>query len=145
MGEDLDISKLLKTSCRNNPPPEYFDHFLREFQRRQRAALIHRPLPEIIWDRIASIAPNFRVPQFAYAATAAAAVAVATVLFMPSTGKVAGFAKNSYSSVRPFSLNTSAPVQVGDLMPVSTQASGSLPAHYVLQPRPVSYDKPVSF
>jgi len=145
MGEDLDISKLLKTTRQNTPPPEYFEDFLREFQRRQRAALIHRPISEIIWDRILSIAPNFHVPQYAYATAAAAAIMVSTVLFLPSTAKVGGLADSAAQMGSNFSLNSINPVQVGQMTPVSTRSGGSLPAHYMLQSRPVSYDKPVSF
>ena len=68
MNEDANLSKLLHLKRYEQPPPGYFDDFLREFQRRQRAELLRRPAWAVFWDRIASIAPTFRVPQFAYAA-----------------------------------------------------------------------------
>src|SRR5262245_52469853 len=61
MGDELDISKLLRQKSLQEPPPEYFDKFLRDFRRRQRAELIQRPTWEILWDRLVSLAPSYRV------------------------------------------------------------------------------------
>jgi len=44
-----------------------------------------------------------------------------------------------------FSLTASKPVTITDTLPVSAQTGGSLPSHYVLQPRPVSNEQPLSF
>ena len=68
MDEDLKVSKLLRLKRYEQPPPGYFDDFLHEFQRRQRAEALRQPSWAALWERIASIAPTFRVPQFAYAA-----------------------------------------------------------------------------
>ena len=80
MDEDLNVSKLLRLKRYETPPPAYFDDFLREFQRRQRVEALRRPGWAILWDRIVSIAPTFRVPQFAYAAILMLAAVASTLI-----------------------------------------------------------------
>ncbi len=80
MDEDANLSKLLRLKRYEQPPPGYFDDFLREFQRRQRAEVLRRPAWAVFWDRIASIAPTFRVPQFAYAAILILAAGASTLI-----------------------------------------------------------------
>ncbi len=80
MDEDLNVSKLLRLKRYEKPPPAYFDDFLREFQRRQRAEALRRPAWAMFWDRVTSIAPTFRVPQFAYAAIFVLAAAASTLI-----------------------------------------------------------------
>ena len=43
MNEDVNLSKLLRLKRYEQPPPGYFDDFLHEFQRRQRAEALRRP------------------------------------------------------------------------------------------------------
>jgi hypothetical protein len=142
MDEDLNVSKLLRLKRYEKPPPSYFDDFLREFQRRQRAEALRRPTWMVFWDRITSIAPTFRVPQFAYAAILVLAAGASTLIV---TQQPAGFTAKSDSSRTSLSLTASKPVTIIDTLPVSAQTGGSLPSHYVLQPRPVSNEQPLSF
>jgi hypothetical protein len=142
MDEDLNVSKLLRLKRYEKPPPSYFDDFLREFQRRQRAEALRRPTWAVFWDRITSIAPTFRVPQFAYAAILVLAAGASTLIV---TQQPAGFTAKSDSSRTSLSLTASKPVTIIDTLPVSAQTGGSLPSHYVLQPRPVSNEQPLSF
>jgi hypothetical protein len=139
MDEDANLSKLLRLKRYEQPPPRYFDDFLREFQRRQRAEMLRRPAWAVLWDRIASIAPTFRVPQFAYAAILILAAGASSLIV---TQQPAGKADAPRTSL---SLTTSKPVTITDTLPVAERTGGSLPSHYVLQSRPVSNEQPLSF
>lgn len=142
MDEDLNVSKLLRLKRYEQPPPAYFEDFLREFQRRQRAEALRRPAWAVFWDRITSIAPTFRVPQFAYAAILVLAAGASTLII---TQQPAGTLAKADVSRTSLSLTASKPVTITDTLPVSAQTGGSLPSHYVLQPRPVSNEQPLSF
>jgi hypothetical protein len=142
MDEDLNVSKLLRLKRYEKPPPSYFDDFLREFQRGQRAEALRRPAWAVFWDRVTSIAPTFRVPQFAYAAIFVLAAAASTLIV---TQQPAGSLAKSDLSRTSLSLTASKPVTIIDTLPVSAPTGGSLPSHYVLQPRPVSNEQPLSF
>ena len=142
--EDMNVSKLLRLKRYEQPPPGYYDDFLREFHRRQRAELLRRPRWEGLWERIASIAPSFRVPQFAYGAIAAVAVCAAVFIVAPKQSDTTTLAQSPAPSSS-FSLTSSRPVTINDTQPVAARADGSLPPHYVLQSRPVSNEKPLSF
>lgn len=143
MANDPDISKLLSLKRYEQPPPGYHEDFLHEFRRRQRAELLRRPIWEIAWDRINSFAPAFRVPQLAYAAILVAAASASTLIVtrQPATAPLAA----APSSAPNLSLSPSLPVTIGETLPVSTRADGSVPPHYVLQPQPVKNERPLSF
>src|SRR4029077_20369618 len=142
MDEDANISKLLHLKRYEQPPTRYFDDFLREFQRRQRAEVLRRPAWAVFWDRIASIAPTFRVPQFAYAAILILAAGASTLIVTQQPTGTGGKADGPRTSL---SLTASKPVTITDTLPVAARTSGSLPSHYVLQSRPVSNEQPLSF
>jgi hypothetical protein len=142
MDEDVNLSKLLRLKRYEQPPPGYFDDFLREFQRRQRAEALRRPSWALIWERIASIAPTFRVPQFAYAAILILAGGASALIL---TQQPAGPFARADGSRASFSLTASRPVTITDTLPVSARTGGALPSHYVLQSRPVSNEQPLSF
>ena len=80
------ISKLLRLKRYEQPPAEYFENFLTEFQLRQRAEVIHRPFFQIAWDRLCHLLapPNF--PRLAMAGYfAVAVIATASVLTWSDT------------------------------------------------------------
>lgn len=146
MGDPTDISKLLRMKGESTaPPPGYVEDFLAEFQRRQRAELLHRPLLVIMWDRLTSMAPNFHVPQLAYAAVVLVGIGVSALLITQGSNDPALIAAAPSHPAGPvsMSLNSSKPVIVGGTLPV--RASGSMPAQYVLPSGSVSYDQPLSF
>lgn len=145
MGEDLDISKLLQMR-RMEPTADQTRSFLHEFHRRQRAKMLRPSVREALWDRLMAIAPSFRVPQFAYAAIFAIAVSVSTVIVTQQpAGNNGGQLASAGEVSQPALSLTSKPVTIGDAVPVSARTDGSLPSHYVLQPRPVSNEQPLSF
>jgi hypothetical protein len=142
MDEDVNVTKLLRLKRYEQPPPGYFDDFLHEFQRRQRAEALRRPSWAVLWERIVSIAPTFRVPQFAYAAILILAGGASTLIL---TQQPAGRLASADDSRASFSLTASRPVTITDTRPVSARTGGALPSHYVLQSRPVSNEQPLSF
>lgn len=145
MGEDLDISKLLQMR-RIEPSADETRKFLHEFNRRQRAKMMRPSVREALWDRLMSIAPTFRVPQFAYAAIFAIAVSVSTLIVTQQPGATGSqLASATPEASQPALSLVSKPVTIGDAVPVSARTDGSLPPHYVLQPRPVSNEQPLSF
>jgi len=80
------ISKLLRLKRYEQPPAEYFENFLTEFQLRQRAEVIHRPFFQIAWDRLCHLLapPNF--PRLAMAGSfAVAVIATGSVLTWSDT------------------------------------------------------------
>ncbi len=145
MAEELNISELLRQKRFQEPPPEYFDKFLRDFRRRQRAELIQRSTWEIVWERVMALAPGFRVPQVAYAAIAVMAVSASTLMLVRQPGGAETQVASAEAPATTFSLTSAKPVTIGETRTVSTRANGSLPSHYVLQARPVSNEKPLSF
>jgi len=146
MGEPNDISKLLRMKRYEQPPPGYFEDFMQEFHRRQRAELLKRPTWEILWDRVLSLAPTFRVPQLAYAAIVAMAISASIFIVnhKPVEGTAIATAKTEILQPS-FSLTSPRPVTIGDTLPAAARAGGSLPSHYVLESRPVSNEQPLSF
>ena len=143
MTSEEQISKLLRLKRHELPPPGYFEDFLQEFQSRQRAELIRRPLWEIAWDRIASVAPSFQVPRLAYAAIAALAVAASAMIIVhPGTPSPGGTLAANRSTL---SLTSPQPVTIGESVPVTMTSTGSPSVHYVLPTRPVSYASSRSF
>lgn len=143
MSPEEQISKLLRLKRHELPPPGYFEDFLQEFQARQRAELIRRPLWEIAWDRLASLAPSFQVPRMAYASIVALAVAAsAMIIVRPGTPVPGG---NLAANRSTLSLASPQPVTIGESVPVTMTSTGSPSVHYVLPTRPVSYASSRSF
>ena len=74
------ISKLLRLKRYEQPPGEYFERFLGEFQLRQRAEVIHRPLFKVAWDRLRSAFTPPPIPRLALASSFAVAILAGTVI-----------------------------------------------------------------
>jgi len=131
------ISKLLRLKRHEQPPPGYFEDFLREFQDRQRSELLRLPFWEIAWDRLSLMFPAFHVPRLAYASVPAMALAITTlVLLRPGADPV---------DMQQISLFTPKPVTIGGTLPVASISTGVPAVHYVLPSSPVSYASPRSF
>ena len=170
--EFKDLQRLLNLKRHETPPPEYFEDFLWEFQRRQRAEMLKRPLWRLALDRFEGALPNFSLARTTYRGASAMAVMVAVVvsgriMIMPRTavapslqasvkvGRVPLMPPPSgvtvvsaspkfdfYSTKRQFRL----PETDFD-RPHATAASfakGTRP-RYVLDTQPVSYEQPFSF
>ncbi|MEX1120042.1 MAG: hypothetical protein WEB60_14745 [Terrimicrobiaceae bacterium] len=151
MENEESISKLLRLKRYEQPPQGYHEAFLRDFHRRQRAGLLKRSPWQNLWDSVSDIWPNFQVPKLAYATMAVAAIAAAGYLVNPpsSSENLLASAPVPHTSIGElnvlpdFSLEPQRPATIGSTLPVSGR--GDLSQHYVLQPRPASNDRPLSF
>ena len=128
------ITKLLRLKRYEQPPEEYFQNFLDEFQTRQRSEVIHRPLLQIAWDRFSSIFAMPPVPKLVMATSFAAAVFAAV------------FVMNWADDDTPSNLTlaSSGAVQLGSKARPAQVKNGSA-VQYVLPARPVSYASARSF
>ncbi len=138
MSEELSpIQKLIRLKRYEQPPEDYFEDFLLEFQRRQRAEMLQRPVWQIAWERANLWLEGFRVPAFAYATILVAALGITGVMINSQSGVPS--ASNLAASSKSASVVSSG-------TPVSPAAMVSTAPHsYVLEKRPVSYDAPFSF
>ena len=134
MDNEDSITKLLRLKRYEQPPDDYFQNFLAEFQARQRSEVIHRPLLQIAWDRFSSIFVLPKVPKLVMASSFAAAVFAAVFVMnwaddnTPSNFTLASSGAGQLTSkVRPAQNKKSSAVQ------------------YVLPARPVSYVSARSF
>ena len=81
---DDTISKLLRLKRYEQPSPAYFENFLHEFHRRQRAEILRRPLWRQTLDRfglvLESLMGRMTLSQLSYAGASAAVLAIAGVM-----------------------------------------------------------------
>lgn len=131
------VSKLLRLKRYEQPPEDYFENFLVEFQLRQRAEVIHRPFYRIAWDRLCSLLEPAGVPKLAMAGSFAVAVIACGSVLTWSDSEVEGFAPSAAPGLAQNEAAT--PKQ-------SSQASGSAQeVHYVLPAEVVTYASRRSF
>ncbi|MFZ9920933.1 MAG: hypothetical protein ACO3GO_06015 [Terrimicrobiaceae bacterium] len=124
--DNNDISKLLRLKRYEQPPPEYFENFLAEFQLRQRAEVIHRPFFQIAWDRLCRFLTPPSMPRLAMAGSFAVAVI--------ATGSVLTWSDSETEGLTP-TLTQQAPAPSSP-----SQATKSSPAvQYVLPAEVVTY------
>ncbi len=145
------IQRLLRLKRYEQPPEGYYEDFLSDFHRRQRAELLKPSITTLMMERLSYWISEFRVPTFAYAGATAAAV-IASVAILRVTPSQSGsqvnftpdYSQNSFSQT---------PVTIQKMQPVSLRAglSGNgdsshlFPTSYLLQARPASHESPLSF
>ena len=134
MDNEDSITKLLRLKRYEQPPEDYFQNFLAEFQARQRSEVIHRPLLRIAWDRFSSMFVMPPVPRLVMASSFAAAVFAAVF--------VMNWADDDTPS-NPTQTSSGA-VQLDSKVQPTQRKKGSS-VQYVLPARPVSYVSARSF
>ena len=144
------VSRLLKLKRFEQPPPEYFENFLREFKDRQRAQLLREPAWRIAWDRLCAFFGEQMPSRLGYGlATACVLITAGIASFNIIESRPVEFVSAPVRNpAQTASLNLNTQVRMPDL---TTLASG--PAHtailstprYVMDARPVSYEPPSSF
>jgi hypothetical protein len=161
---DRDIATLLRLKRYEQPPPGYFDNFLHEFHRRQRAELLKQPLWRIAIQRAQDFMFQLNLSTLtSYPAAATAVVVCAAVL----TLKVAQTPDASMSNVASVRVEQQTPLAVASAneswslsTPVSRDfgsasfrnVSEGVQTHrpaaqprYVLDSTPVSYEPSLRF
>jgi hypothetical protein len=167
------LSKLLRLKRFEQPPPGYFDDFLKEFQYRQRAQLLRTPAWRLALERLQMMfEEHFTLTRFTYATASAAVLCVAGALTFnmlehPGSGvrsSAAILAANTAASVQglptvqpvepmqiasadaPQALTLTPQIRIPEaLLGQSVQAGVGRNPRYVLDARPVSYEPPFSF
>jgi len=107
--DDETLSKLLRLKRYEQPPPEYFDNFLREFQQRQRAEMLRRPAWRVAWERLATRLNGFfdSYSTLSYAGASVAVIGVAAaftvqMLKHPGSGAISSFAEQRTAIQQPY-------------------------------------------
>ncbi len=172
--DDDTLQKLLRLKRHEQPPPEYFEKFLREFQFRQRSEMLRRPAWRIAIDRLEALLSHLTFSRLSYAGASAAVLLVAggvTFDMLQHPGgegralvvaqNINGVGVSNMSNTPGFSNASLAPalVSTADQFSLSPQirVPGAFPndaiqpeqtrlhPRYVLDSRPVSYEPPFSF
>jgi hypothetical protein len=153
-----DISKLLRLKRYEQPSPEYFETFLRDFKDRQRAQLLREPAWRIAWDRLCAYFGEQLPSQLGYGLASTAVLIAAGIASMnilesrpievasvPEPSPAQEVASVNASVNPPLNLNPQ--VQLPDLPQLAHTASFTTPPmpRYVMDARPVSYEPPSSF
>ena len=162
---EQDIATLLRLKRYEQPPPGYFDNFLHEFHRRQRAELLKQPLWRIALQRVQDFMFQVNVSTLtSYPAAATAVVICAAVLSLkvyqtPEAGtNFASAPVQEHAAALPVantddSWSLSAPVATRNFGSASFRSvSDGVQTHrptaqprYVLDSTPVSYEPSLRF
>jgi hypothetical protein len=158
MLDETDIQRLLRLKRHELPPAGYHEKFLQDFHRRQRADLLRQPVWKIAVERMGAFFGEFTMVRGGYAAATAAVLlfaGVASFKMLNDNGvSPTQLGANHVSGSSPkIAENSPAPGGL-NLDGHYVQATPSLPArdttqisdpHYVIDTRPVSYERPFSF
>lgn len=150
MLDENDLQKLLRLKRYEQPPPDYFEGFLHEFHRRQRAELLRQPLWKIARERVGAFFSELTPPRMAYAMAVTMVLLVAGViseriLTLPREMIIADRATAPEESALGLESRVLLP-GIDDLMKgTAHSATASFRPRYVMDARPVSYAPSSSF
>lgn len=140
-----DISKLLRLKRFEQPPPEYFEGFLQEFQDRQRAQMLREPAWRIALDRMWAFVGEQMPARIGYGlASTAVLVAAGIASFNILDSRPVDVASAPAPTQAPQTASMNFDTQLPNLPEIAHTASFSTP-RYVMDARPVSYEPPSSF
>lgn len=131
------ISKLLRLKRYEQPPEDYFENFLAEFQLRQRAEVIHRPFYRIAWDRLCYLLTPPNIPRLAMAGSFAVAVIASVSVLTWSDSETEEFAPSAVMSL--------AQKETTSTKQASQASRSSREVQYVLPAEVVTYASRRSF
>jgi len=157
--DENDIGTLLRLKRHEQPPAGYFDNFLHEFHRRQRAELLREPLWRICLRRAQDFTLQLNIPSLtSYPAVATAVVICAAVLSLkvsqtpPSANVATARVTERATGDSAWSLSTPVSTRGLDDSAIFRTANESAPARrtaapprYVLDATPVSYEASLRF
>ena len=144
MLNESDIQKLLRLKRYEQPAPEYFDKFLHDFHRRQRAELLRQPVWKIVFERVEAFFSEHSMGRSAYA------MATAVVLLFAGVGSYSilnsgGPLTADATHAPQLAANATSGRQQARLGSPTSLANFSGQPRYVIDTRPVSYERPFSF
>jgi hypothetical protein len=159
---DRDIATLLRLKRFEQPPPGYFDNFLHEFHRRQRAELLKQPVWRIALQRVQDFMFQLNVSTLTSYPAAATAVVVCAAVLSLKVYQTPEAGMSNVASVRiehqaplpvantnaSWSLSTTPARDFGSFGSVSEGVQthrGSAQPRYVLDSTPVSYEPSLRF
>jgi hypothetical protein len=152
MKDDPDeISKLLRLKSFEQPPPEYFENFLKEFKERQRSQMLREPAWRIAWDRMCASFGEEMPGKIGYGLASTAvlvAAAITSVNILESRPIEMAALPDRHPAGQTASLNLNPQVQLPGLPSLDPRLAqpGSISTpRYVMDARPVSYEPPSSF
>lgn len=150
MLEEKDLQKLLRLKRHEQPPPGYFDDFLREFQKRQRDEMLRQPAWQVALDRLRAFIGQVSFAQVSYYGATAAIVLTAGIAswsILSSDPAALSLGASAPSLVTaPERHSSTVMISEAGLFDASRQvADMSSRPHYVMDARPVSYEPPFSF
>ncbi|MDQ6622543.1 MAG: hypothetical protein M3Y86_03550 [Verrucomicrobiota bacterium] len=161
---DEEIGKLLRLKRHEQPPPGYFDNFLHDFHRRQRAELLRQPLWRIALQRAHDFMFQLNVSSYPIAAAAVLVCAGVVALNVSNTSNTGS--KVAAITIHQPAVAVAAPAADEDSnwslsRPVMTQSFAMKPfrmpnptaqthgraatPRYVLDSTPVSYEGSLRF
>lgn len=127
------------------PPEGYFEGFLSEFHRRQRAELLRPSIGGLLLERMNAILSEIRVPAMAYAGVAAVAVVVSVaILRQPGASEQPRAYSASYRQP-PVTVPVMQPVSLRVEPPAGDRFDSLFPPSYLLRPRAASHESPLRF
>ena len=159
--DEKDIGTLLRLKRHEQPPPGYFDDFLHEFHRRQRAELLRQPAWKVALQRVHDFMFELNVPALgssraAFAAVLICAAALSLKVYQaPDAGDSSLTAQHSPAmrTTGDSAWSLSTPVSTRELdLPTFRTPTQSAKTHgstatprYVLDSTPVSYEASFRF
>ena len=155
MLDETDIQKLLRLKRHEQPPAGYHEKFLQDFHRRQRSEMLQQPVWKIALERMGAFFSERSVGSFGYGMATAAVLAfagIASFEMLNGGGPLQVAKVNPPISSQPVAVVT--PSSDFNLKGLAHQQNATLPEpasmgvtnpHYVIDSRPVSYERPFSF